>query len=556
MSLPKTIDRADTEIRYGNLLKQICDQINPWMLFVVSGRGTAKSQEIIAERSVEIIYDMPGAPLAMLADTYINLDANILPAIQSGWKRKGYYEGIHYVIGKRPPEEWLRRCSIIVKMFKYTIFWFNGTVIFKGSLDRPSLLSGKSVVHIFSDEAKFQPDKKIANALPILRGDSTMYDDSTYFLGITATTDMPDINSGEYDWILRYARRMNKRDILTILDTFYYVNEARIALYAARSENSPGNRLKQLEKEVHEWERRLKKVRYEKVFFINSSSLMNIEILTVKYLRQLVESLDTEEFNKSVLGMRPALKRSQRFYALLSEQHFYSDGYDYDFFDALDTVIETCLGLKYIDLNRKLEAGLDTGNMLSLVVGQPADNEYRILIDMYEIPPHWFRELADKFLDFFRDHKEKELDLYYDRAANNYNRQGQDFAAKFREALVQYPDGTPTGWTINLKSRGQGILPMELEYDFMVEMLGEKNPGLPRLRIDKFNCPRLKSSLEKAPLKIVSRDGKKKLAKNKTSERLEAKRLPMESTNMSDAMKYLLMRREWIAKIKQKRNII
>ena len=44
---------------------------------------------------------------------------------------------------------------------------------------------------------------------------------------------------------------------------------------------------------------------------------------------------------------------------------------------------------------------MDFGNMLSFVIGQEDGAYYRCHKNFFEIPPGWFRELADQFLDFF-----------------------------------------------------------------------------------------------------------------------------------------------------------
>jgi hypothetical protein len=87
----------------------------------------------------------------------------------------------------------------------------------------------------------------------------------------------------------------------------------------------------------------------------------------------------------------------------------------------------------------------------------------------------------------------------------------------------------------NLKSKG---------YDLMNVVMDETDNRLPKLLIDQFNCKELKSSLELAPAKPGT--GMEKVQKDKSSEKLPAHRLPMESTNMSDAFKYLMCRKEWL----------
>ena len=105
-------DQDDSEIRYANWIKTIIDLIKPKNLVFIGGRGTAKSTDIIAERSIDICYDMPRAPFAFVADTYVNLMTNIVPAILLGWERKKWFEYDpvknfgHYVVDSQPPSGW------------------------------------------------------------------------------------------------------------------------------------------------------------------------------------------------------------------------------------------------------------------------------------------------------------------------------------------------------------------------------------------------------------------------------------------------------------------
>ena len=553
----KRINTEDTQLRLTNKLITVCNWIDAWTIAVVGGRGLAKSQEIQAERTIRVIEDMPGAPTAFITDTYVNFKTNILPAVKIGWRRKGYVEGIHYVQDKRPPQDWLDRCKVIVDEFDHTIFFYNGSVIFSGSLDRPSLLAGKSVVHIFSDEAKYQADKKVNAAFPILRGDKEYFGASVYFLGFTVTTDMPSVTEGEYDWIFRYAKKMNVERMKLILLTFDQLNKARIKLYNEYQTRRDVKEMERLESKIGEWEYRYRKVRHDQTFFITASSLVNIQHLSVKYITGMITTLETHDFNKSVLSIRPKLKKSLRFYPNLSENHFYFDGINYSYYDRFsysDKIQENSLGLRYCDKLRKLEAGVDVGNMKSFVVAQDDGKFYRLLKFLYTIPPESYRELADQFIAYFRFHENKELDMYYDRAANNFRELKEDAATKIKEAIEKDASGVRTGWRVNLKSIGQPNIPMDTEYEFMVSMLKEDIPGLPKLRIDAVNCKEVKSSLENTRAIIKYRKNIKIVAKDKRSERLPVERLPMESSNPSDAVKYLICRKDWIKLTKPKSN--
>jgi len=67
-----------------NWLAQFLAMILPTNLALIAGRGSAKTSEIQVERLIAMMYDMPGAPAAWVADTFTNLQANVLPTVLEG----------------------------------------------------------------------------------------------------------------------------------------------------------------------------------------------------------------------------------------------------------------------------------------------------------------------------------------------------------------------------------------------------------------------------------------------------------------------------------------
>ena len=250
---------------------------------------------------------------------------------------------------------------------------------------------------------------------------------------------------------------------------------------------------------------------------------------------------------KSVLGMRPGLRRDLRFYVAFSERHkFIGTRSGEQAFSAEELI--------YLDADQPLEAGMDFGNMLSMVIGQLQGSTFRILKNLHELPPGWMRQLADQFLEFFASHRRKELQLWFDRAGNNYQRQGQDQATQIKYAIEHDAEGRRTGWIVTLNSRRQSTIAQQDEYNFMQQLMGEQVKGLPRLLIDTANCRELVSSMERAQADIRYIGQQKTVKKIKKSEKLPPRKLPMLSTNYSDAFKYLMMRREWVKLAQRKDN--
>ncbi len=562
---PKIKITKDIALAFANWVAQFAALVLPRFLYMVLGRGSAKTTEIVVERLTEMVYDIPGAPVVWVSDTYSNLQKNVLPSVLEGLERKGFKEGIHFVLGKQPPEfseaekedlpqhirEHFWKPYNRLVSYKHTMIFFSGLNITFGSLDRPASLAGRSYVHVIGDEVKYFPEHKIANLLKAVRGYAAKYGKSVFYRGHTFTTDMPNTkNIGEHDWILKQVNKMKKSAILRILKVAFVLNECIQERIYFQQKNDHEESLKKLRTEDR-WRERWKKVRMDKdgqtLFFI-ASSLVNIDILTPEWFTDAIQS-DLGDVETAVLSLKSSLESGERFYANIAEKHFFQDGKDLRWAEQFGIdENEDCRILKYLNRKKVIEVGLDFGNMMSMTIGQPKPNNiYKILKFMFTLSPDWIPKLAANFREYFDKQEEKVIHAYYDRAANNYKDAKVDLAQAFKNAIEFLEDGrTRTGWKVVLMSRNQGNIGQAEEYNFMQELLSGTNPKLPKVEIDFFECKSLKASLECARTKIVpNKKGASIISKDKSSEKLPTHRLPLESTNPSDSFKYLMMRREW-----------
>jgi len=278
------------------------------------------------------------------------------------------------------------------------------------------------------------------------------------------------------------------------------------------------------------------------------------DILTVNYFIRQLEKLGIEDFKTTILSMKKKLEPGQMFYGNLTAGHFFYDGYDYDnYYDKLDKITlenHTSAGLKYLRKNEPLDIGFDAGNMMSLIIGQEQPGVNRVVKELHTISPELIPDLARKFKDFFKDHLMKVVYLWPDRAAYQYKKIHHDFASKLKYSIEHTDDGRPTGWRVEFMNIGQANITHADEFELMNEFMGGKNKDLPRLWIDGNECKCLKSSLELAK---VRKNAKGEIEKVKSSEKLSPHRLAMESTNFSDAFKYYLCRRKYMAIVNKKR---
>lgn len=549
MTLKRKIDSSqeDVEFRYANWLKQVIDLVAPKNLYAYIGRAGGKTTDILAERSMEIVYDMPGAYFAWVADTYLNAIKNVIPSLVEGWKNKGWIEGVHFVVDEQPPAHFLKPYKKPLN-YKHTLSTFNGCLFKLVSMDRPSTGAGDSYQHLFGDEAKYLKEKKLNKLTPAIRGESVRFFKSPYYRGHSFTSDLANPMQGEDDWMWKMAKKMDKERIELILQCSFVVQDIKKELYHTKKEESQV-KVKLVEKKLERWEERLRVLRKNSTFFYVASSYINADILTIEFFEDLFATLDFEEAAVSVLSIKPRLEKGARFYINLDETHFYDDGISYPgFYDKLslkDTIKESCVGLKYLDSKYPIEAGFDAGNQMSLVTGQTQGETVRVLKNFATVTPKWIEDLAKEFLDFYEDHPTKVLELYYDRSANAYSKAKKDFATQLQKSIEE-SEGKVTGWVVRLMSRDQGNITHSQEYDLCLQLMGRTNPNLPNLQIDLNNCRELKSSMELAPVVIKEIGGSKSIQKDKSSEKLKLSLLIMKSTNLSDAFKYFICRPEWL----------
>lgn len=567
----------DVEVRYANWMAQLIAIVQPWSLYWIAGRASAKTVQVLAERVQEVAQDCPGAPFAWVADTYSDLHKNVIPSLIDGLSLLGWHPGTHYVINQEPPREWRQRMYNVCTDWKNTMTFYTGFNFTFISLDRAAIGAGRSYVGVFGDEVKYFPEEKFTNLLKAVRGFRVKYGDSVWYRSRTLTTDMPNPNHlGEYDWILKLARQNDKPRILLAMRAGFVYNDTKREYIArlqqadelrarCRTDASLRPALAEAERQTAlarrtmlRWEQRWLKTRRGLSFFFISSSFVNADILGEDWFHdEFAEGLEGAACN--ILSVIPRLEAAQMFYCNLSMKNFYADGYLNDVIDRHPFGWEQdSSALRYLDPGRPLEAGMDAGNMLSMVFAQQAGHVLRVLKELYTLPPQNVRDLADKFLQYFRPQRRKLLKLYYDRSMNNYSRTGADMATQIKRAIEVDADGRRTGWRVQLMSLGQGNISSNLEYRFFQELLpGHLEARLYRLLIDQHNCPCLKSEMEvtRTKAKADERAGTTQIVKEKTGDKLPIARLPRESTNLTDALKYLVLRPEVVKMWQGKGNV-
>jgi hypothetical protein len=555
---------SDIQGRFATWISIVISLISPKFLFFVGGRGTAKTTDIITKRFIEACYEMPGAYFAFVADTYVNAMKNVVPTVIDGLKLEGWIEGIHFVVDKPPPAHFDHPYKA-PQSYKHTISVFNGCFTNLVSMDQPSGSAGNSYQHIFIDEVKYIEFTKIKKLTPALRG-YPKFSHAVLYRGMTCTTDMPNVGDGEHDWILDREKDMNVEQNKDALQVGLVLNDIKKEMYHAKrmadntqeekaSKEKEVNRVQRL---IDRWTIRWNKVRKGSTFFSVVSSFVNADVLSEGFFPDSLKALGNEEFKTAICSFKTTLEKGKRFYIHLGPQHFV-EGVNTDYYrktykigDA--DIEESCLASRYLDLDKPVDLGVDFGDQLSIVSGQENGRYLDLIKNFYTLPPESSKEIAEKLTNYYKYHRNKVFNMYYDRSGNQYSQIKKDWAT---ELAFHISEADPS-WTVNLMSKGQATIYHEEEYVLMKSIFGEYNPDLPIVRMCKYGCREAKSSMELAKTKIHIdiKTGKKSIRKDKSSEGIAMHRRPMYSTNMSDAFKYFVARDKWMklaAKRRKKR---
>lgn len=512
-----------------NLPQLRCLLIDAQELFGVMGRGMGKSTGVIAPRIVKCVVKMPRSNNGLISKTYQQTLTRTLPATISGWKKLGFKEYDpklkygHFSVGKKVNEFPLPVEAPLD--FEHCIHWYTGACVPMISQDRKGNANGLNLQSLHGDEAKMLDKVDLdENIMPTLRG-LIEYEHLPQYKSLTFITSMPTTPEGR--WILE-KDELNNQEVIDAI----YQGEYLLAKWNLKKvkTNADIQRIK-------EYSRLLNEMRIGLTHYIEASSLDNIHILGVDYIRQQKRNLPDFVFRTEILNERPKLI-DQAFYPQLCDRHFYND-YDYSYYDSLNFEVKSedinSKGDNDRDPDKPLEISIDWGGTINTMIVCQEDervSRFNILKEFYVLQPEFINHLIDKFCRYYSSHRDKTIFFYYDRNGNT---------------KVANSDKTYAELAIGLfEDKGWNIVPMIFEenphhqekYIFFNILLQEKDKQLPIVRINEGNCPNLKTSIYNAPVK--QKNGE--IVKDKSSERKST--IPKEqATHFSDCFDIIVYKK-------------
>ena len=418
---------ADKRV-YFNKPQRLTQLIGANTTVIVAGRRTGKTDSIAAPFVLRNMQRMPGSTGGIVVPTFKHGLTNTIPGLLAAWKRWGFIEGIHYVVGRKPPKSF-RQPIIDPKDYEHVISFYNGSVAVIISQDRPGSSNSLTLSWLLVDEAKFIDYAKLKDeTLPANGGIKSHFGKHSFNHSVMILSDMPQTQKGS--WFLHYRDKMDVELIKTIEATVYEIwrTKERIRALNAKGDKVPPY----LKGYLRRLDRDLNKMRSVAVYYREYSSIENLQLLGENYIKQMKRDLTPLTFQTSILCQRIGIAKDG-FYSSMREGHKYDAndnqyldtlGYDYDF-STLDARAD-----KDVDPDAPICIGMDyNANINWIVAGQPRDRRLNVIKSFYVKFDRKIPALVEDFCRYYATHRNKTVVYYYDATAlgSNYAVNDQDF---------------------------------------------------------------------------------------------------------------------------------
>jgi len=488
------------------------------------GRGTGKSEGLIAPKALRCAFGMPRSVGVFLAATFQQMLSKTLPPVLSGWERLNCIQGRDFVFGEKPPEHWPRPRQPRLDHSRSFSFR-NGSAIMLASQERAGSLNGPSIDYIIGDEAKFLKKDRYENeALPAMRGNHEHFGASALHQSILLCTDMPTEPSAR--WLLEKENDMDDEVIALILALQQDVFKLKQALSGGLAASTAANyrqRLARLLSQVNE-------LRKGTVYYSEASALDNIDALKLSYLARMKRVLPPFIFDTAILNKRVDRVEGGFYPGLDIDVHTYiapTTTYAMQRELTKGEVERDCRWDPTFVDSLPLDFAMDYGaNFNCMLVAQLFDRRFNI--DNCLFTTGKIRELCRTFDAYYRYRSCRDLFYHFDHTAV-----GESAAVDYSFSDEVIRELSKLGWTVTPCFMGRAPAHHD-KYVFLGRVFA-RDPEYPEIWINRVNCEYYLMSMQLA----AARQTRKGFEKDKTSER-DPNTQPSEATHLSDAGDQLL----------------
>ena len=413
---------------YFNTPQRLTQLIGANTTVIVAGRRTGKTDSIASPFVLRNMQRMPGSTGGIVVPTFKHGLTNTLPGLFAAWKRWGFINGIHYVVGRRPPKSFAKPI-IEPSDYEHVISFYNGSCAIIISQDRPGSSNSLTLSWILVDEAKFVDYERLKDeTLPANGGIKSHFGHHSCNHSMMILSDMPQTQKGS--WFLHYEDKMDKELIATIEGAVYEIwrTKERIRALNAKGVAVPPY----LKSYLRRLDTNLNKMRSVAVYYKEYSSIENLQLLGENYIKQMKRDLTPKTFQTSILCQRIGIAKDG-FYSSMKESHKYNAS-DFAYLDSLgydfNPSLLDCRADADVNPHAPICIGMDyNANINWIVAGQPNGRRLNIIKSFYVKFERKIPALIEEFCRYYANHQNKTVVYYYDTTAlgANYAVNEQDF---------------------------------------------------------------------------------------------------------------------------------
>lgn len=515
--------------------------VNANITVVEAGRGTGKSSGIIAPRVNHLARVMPRSTTFLAGPSYRKIIDDLWPNIKKGLNNIGLSEFDDdnpegdYTFLKKPPANFKKSIQNS-NSFRHLITFANGFTLRLISFDYGSTSNGQDNDAGIIDEAKLMnPERIEAELIPTLRGNNMIFGNLPEYQSMLYLSDKY-IDKKQFNYLNDFkAKALKEHEIVDIIIKQYALNEAL--------KNNEHDLAKIILDELNE-------IRLNSIHYLEAKTIDNIHALGWRYIENQYKNLSAHKFLTSIDNQTIRTSEGDRFYDQFTEEsHTYGGATNYDKMESVledsfynfdqytsnrnslmdnDCVINLPLKLK-IDFGARYNFGL---------IDQVQANMRLTLKEIIVESPKKSKDLVQEFCNYYRFHKNRDLDFYYDISANKEDSRSVELEA---DELVQIL--RDNGWNVTNKCEGLMKYPSHrIKYKFWQKMLDNSSGRDDRFtmyKINKDNCPFLIISIGKALKKYKT--NKQDFEKDKDDEKKIHTIDQRTTTHLSDANDWCIL---------------
>lgn len=422
---------------YFNTPQRLTQLVGANTTVIVAGRRTGKTDSIAAPFVLKMMQRMPGSTGGIVVPTFKHGLTNTVPGLLAAWRRWGYINGVHYVVGRRPPKSF---GSPIIEPHEYAhvISFCNGSCAVLISQDRAGSSNGLTLSWLLVDEAKFIDYQKLKEeTLPANGGIKSHFGRHSYNHAMMVLSDMPQTQKGS--WFLHYRDKMDNELIAAIEGAVYEIWRQKQRVLNLRRKGEPVPDY--LQGYIRNLDRKLNQMRSVAVYYREYSSIENLQLLGENYIKQMKRDLTPLTFRTSILCQRIGISKDG-FYSSMREGHKY-DASDFATLDsafaehfASDSAMSAPIAIGGVNGDADVDAdapiciGMDyNANINWIVAGQPRGRRLNVIKSFYVKYERKIPALISDFCAYYATHRNKLVVFYYDATAlgSNYAVNEQDF---------------------------------------------------------------------------------------------------------------------------------